>query len=213
MGNQIVQPSSHLLLTAVSAPGDMEMPLAGSSGHRDFPSLLGITPQLCAAVSFPTAIATSLTGAWGKWAVEQWTRVTPRPQLYLCKQKAPGIGHLLPSALCSREGLRAGTRAAAFPQTTCHLVSAACNGASVCITSPLRHAPSSSPALYIVTGNGAFATAARGALVIGSTLFLLPQGMESWWVVWTARKGNNAVSIAWSKFLSRRLVLLFTKQQ
>lgn len=44
--DQTAQPSSHPLLTAAGAPGALEMPLTGLSGHLSFLSLLGIPHTL-----------------------------------------------------------------------------------------------------------------------------------------------------------------------
>lgn len=174
-----MQPSSHLLLTAVSAPGDMEMPLTGSSGHRDFPSLLAITPQLSAAHLFPHCRGYIIH--WCLGAVSSLAVNTGHSQTSALSLRTEGSWYWLPSPLCAVFQRGALCRDTCCCFSTNHLlpVSAAC----ICITSPLRHAPSSSRALYIVTGNCVFAMAARGALVIGCARFLLPQGMESWWVV------------------------------
>lgn len=133
--------------------------------------------------------------------------------LRACEQETPGADPHLLSALCSRPGVLC--MDAAFCFSTNHLVPVrtACNAQSLYSDyfPPLAHTFSStSPSCC---RRYPPAMAARGIWGTSTMLLFLPQGMESSWVVQTAREGNNAASIAWSKFLSWRLVLLFTKQQ
>lgn len=87
-------------------------------------------------------------------------RVTRRSWLYLCEH----TWYWLPSplyAVLQREGATQGYVFFSFPQTTCYLSALPVTyRAFICITSPLWHVPSSSRALYIVTGNCVFAMAA-----------------------------------------------------
>lgn len=186
--NQTVQPSSHLLLTAVSAPGDVEMPLIlmGSSGHLDFPSLLGITPcpALCCSSRFPLPLLNHppMPGGSEQFSNKCWSLI----DLACISVNRRHLVLATFSSLCciSERGCYARIHAFSFPQTTCYPSALpVMYRAFICIISPLWHTPSPSRALYIVTGNCVFVMAARGTLVTSSILLFLPQGMESWWVV------------------------------
>ena len=144
--NQTVQPSSRLLLTAVTAPGDTEMPLTGSSGHLDFPSLLGITPcpALCCSSPFPLPLLNHSPMPGGS---EQFSDKCGSLTDLGCLSVNKRHLVLATFSLCciSERGCYARIHAFSFPQTACYLSALPVTyRACVCITSPLWHAPSSS---------------------------------------------------------------------
>lgn len=142
-----VQPSCRLLLTAASAPGDMEMPLTGSSGHLDSPSPLGITPcpALCCSARFPLPLLNHppMPGGSEQLSDKCWSLIDL--SCISAKRRHLALGTFSSPCRITERGWYARIHAFSFPQTTCYLSPLPVTyRAFIYITSPLWHAPSSS---------------------------------------------------------------------
>lgn len=174
------------------------MPLTGLSGHLSLLSLPGIAhthpARLCCSPSLPTAIAKSSLGEGAaRWEMQvthisapanTWHWLPPPP---CCILEGTDF-HLLLPAVFLRHG-----------HSLFLYLWPVCNAQSLYLDyfAPLAHTPS--PA---------------GLSPVTSTmLFSYLKAWKAGGWCRTARGGNNAVSMAWAKFLSWRLVLLFTKEQ